>query len=181
MARTSALLALFLIGNSCVASDRDLDRGDESIDDGVGNGDSSLGDTIEVGECDLGSAPFIEPFHEFYDDNRARFVSEVGDLCVEIARNYVSRGAGQSAIYELVGFSYSRDGQLLCETDAALLDYTNTHHNWRDVAAMTRVNIRYELEIFFEWREDNKITLRTRDVESGEEIEGAVPLVPENP
>jgi hypothetical protein len=70
-------------------------------------------------------------------------------IVVQFERTIVGPGVGESVLFELDAFHVLRQGKAECVTDATLLAYENTHHNWFDVARGTIGGVTYELEMSF--------------------------------
>ena len=92
-----------------------------------------------------------------------RFESEEPALTVQLKRRFVESGAGESAIYDLDAFALILDGETHCVDSADALEYTNSHHNWQDVAMATLDRVRYEIAISYEFEDGWKPTLASFD------------------
>jgi hypothetical protein len=66
-----------------------------------------------------------------------RFESADGGTRVHLLRREAGPGVGESVVYELLGLWVERQGSCLAITEKGQLRYTNSHHNWRDVASGT--------------------------------------------
>jgi hypothetical protein len=53
-----------------------------------------------------------------------------------------------------LAFALAWDGALDCVSDASLLSYESTHHNWLDVATVTIDGVRHDLNMFFQPEDD---------------------------
>jgi hypothetical protein len=78
-----------------------------------------------------------------------RFEGPSPTVRLHLLRRYVESGIGESSIFELLGMWIEHDGRCLSITEKAQLRYTNSHHNWRDVAEGTIDGVRYRFELTF--------------------------------
>jgi hypothetical protein len=58
-------------------------------------------------------------------------------VTVSLGRRYVGGGVGESSLYELDEMLIASADECVRISDPAALQYTNSHHNWRDEAAGT--------------------------------------------
>ena len=77
-----------------------------------------------------------------------RYESADASIVVQLERTWIGAGVGESQLYRLDGFQLSLDGVPTCVSDAASLEYVNTHHNWTDVARAS-ADGRYEVAMSF--------------------------------
>jgi hypothetical protein len=89
------------------------------------------------------------PGGALFTDHVVRFETADGDV-VQLARRYEGSGAGESSLYGLDGMALLVDGEEICVGAGDALDYTNTHHNWHDVARGSKNGIRYEMTTNFD-------------------------------
>jgi hypothetical protein len=107
-------------------------------------------------------------------DHVLRFETADGDV-VQLARSYEGSGAGESSLYGLEGMALRVDGEEICVGGGDTLDYTNTHHNWHDVARGSKGGIRYEVTLNFDGEDtlaifdaaDNAILTPTGLIQTG--------------
>ncbi len=85
----------------------------------------------------------------YFERNLLRFANQQEGVEVVITRDFVEVGAGESAIYSLERFSLTTPESRSCEIEEGALDYTNTHHNWRDSAIVVLDEITYTLEMSY--------------------------------
>jgi hypothetical protein len=106
-----------------------------------------------------------------FADHVLRFETAAGDV-VQLARGYEGSGAGESSLYRLDGMGLRLNGEEICVGVTDTLDYTNTHHNWHDVARGSKDGIRYEMTTNF----DGQDTLAVYD-EADNAILSPTPLI----
>jgi hypothetical protein len=70
-------------------------------------------------------------------------------VVVQIERAFSTWGVGESSVYELMGMQVVRGDDTTCISDAAALEYENTHHNWFDVARGRAQDATFELRVEF--------------------------------
>jgi hypothetical protein len=104
----------------------------------------------QSGECDLGVPPWTGGLGQGQDDALFEFESANKKVVVKFVRTYVEWGVGESAIYANAGFLLQGDGRSVCIKDAASLDYSNSHHNWRDQAVAKDGQTTYLLDLTFD-------------------------------
>lgn len=109
-----------------------------------------------------------------FADHVMRFETAEGDV-VQLARSYEGSGAGESSLYGLDGMALRLNGEEICVGAADTLEYTNTHHNWHDVARGSKDGIRYEMTTNFDGEDtlaifdetDNAILSPTALIQTG--------------
>jgi hypothetical protein len=84
-----------------------------------------------------------------FTDHVVRYETADGDV-VQLARTYEGGGVGESSLYGLDGMALRVDGEEICVGAGDTLEYTNTHHNWHDVARGSKAGIRYEMTMNFD-------------------------------
>lgn len=122
-----------------------------SGDGGKGDaGSGGAGDPNEFGEPPIASDLLCgeRPGRKSGDTNVLRFESEDGPSVVQIRRVEDGVGTGESLLFHIESFAIVRDGRTTC-LEGAALSYTNSHHNWSDVAEAEADGIRYRLEFNF--------------------------------
>jgi hypothetical protein len=99
-------------------------------------------------------------------------------VAVQLERAFSDFGAGESSIYELRGMHVARADGTACISDAAALEYENTHHNWFDIARARTDGLTFELRVQFV--SDAERTSRFEVVgldDAGGEVFGPVELI----
>jgi hypothetical protein len=136
----------------------------------------------DAGASGAGGAPAEPPSEDdslcgerpgglLWADHVVRFETADGDV-VQLARTYEGSGVGESSLYGLDGMALRVDGEEICVGAGDTLEYTNTHHNWHDVASGTKDGIRYEYTANF----DAEDTLAIFD-ENDDAILSPTPLI----
>lgn len=115
-----------------------------------GAGSGGAGDTNAFGEPPIASDLLCgeRPGRKSSNTNVLRFQSEDGPTVVQIRRVEDGAGPGESLLFHIESFAIVLDGQTTC-LEGAALSYTNSHHNWSDVAEAEAGGIRYRLEFSF--------------------------------
>jgi hypothetical protein len=150
-------LALFLSIQSC--SDRDPPTAEPVAAAGAG-GDGSAGTTSNGGLAGAAGAPSQSgdelcgkrPGGRLDGTHVLRFETLNADdphVVMQIERAFSDSGVGESSLYELKGMQIARGDDTTCITEAAALEYENTHHNWFDVARGRTDDETYELRVEF--------------------------------
>jgi hypothetical protein len=70
-------------------------------------------------------------------------------VVLQLERAFSDAGVGESSLYELRGMHVARADGTSCITDAAALEYENTHHNWFDIARGRAAGVIFELRAQF--------------------------------
>jgi hypothetical protein len=120
-----------------------------------GSGSGAAGSGGAGSPNDFGDPPIASdllcgerPGKKASDTNVLRFESEDGSTVVQIRRVLDGAGAGESSIYHIESFAVVRDGETTC-LEGEALSYTNSHHNWTDVAEAEGDGVNYRLEFMF--------------------------------
>ena len=123
----------FIAASMCgCGGDGDSPRSDAGLDGSVGSGCSErVGGSIGVAHV-------------------LRFENEGEAIVVHVAREYVEHGVGHSSIFRLSRMRIERGGSCHIITEAADLDYENSHHNWRDIAHARVGDLEYILRLTFD-------------------------------
>lgn len=70
-------------------------------------------------------------------------------MVLQLERAFSDSGAGESSVYELKGMHVALADGTECISDAAALEYENTHHNWFDIARGRTAGMTFELRVQF--------------------------------
>lgn len=134
-------------GADAALVDSDAGRGDASLlDRAASHGDAPVQDAAG---CDLGLPAWDGGDYQGRRDALLTFADADDSIEVQLARLWQDQGIGESSIYALGGF-YLRDGdEEVCVTSEAQLDYTNSHHNWRDQAVADSGDRRFMLDLIY--------------------------------
>ena len=127
------------------ADGTDVGELDGTEPDGTDDADASPG-------CDLGipsSGTIIE--YGSAQDYLVEFANPEEGVTLAIARLYDGAGVGESKLFALGGFALDYEGGPVCITDAAALDYENSHHNWADIATATAGASRFVLDLRYDF------------------------------
>jgi hypothetical protein len=127
---------------------------------GSGGDGGMPGAAGDAGASGAGGAPTEPPSEDdslcgerptggLFADHVVRFETADGDV-VQLARIYEGNGAGESSLYGLAGMALRVNGEEICIGTDDTLEYTNTHHNWHDVASGTKDGVRYEMTTNFD-------------------------------
>jgi len=141
-------------------------------------GDVSAGDAADAGApatpCDElpGGAPPLEVYRLEDPDSSLRVI---------LAREAVDQGVGHSTIFALRRLAVRREGACVLIDLATLMDYENSHHNWRDKAWGETGSVHYEVAIDYVLQDLSsfwRLTLTATEIGTGQVVLEPVELTP---
>ena len=119
--------------------------------DGDGGGSAGEGPSVGFGEPPVASDLLCgeRPGRKTNEVQVLRFENADRSTAVQIRRVWDGSGSGNSSLFRIDSFAVVRNGKAICIDDASL-GYTNTHHNWDDVAEADAEGVHYQLEFSFD-------------------------------